>query len=136
MRAVLDTNVVVSAIFFRGVPGRVLEEWGGGAFELILTPVIFQEYQEVCTRLAVRFPGLEYNGVLSLILAEATLVADPPVGEPISADPDDDVFLRCAASAGAIIVSGDRHLLEVSGWNDVAVLQPAHFLARLEADQS
>ncbi|MDB4915976.1 MAG: hypothetical protein JWM95_3620 [Gemmatimonadetes bacterium] len=40
-------------------------------------------------------------------------------------DPDDDKFLTCAvASDTQVIVSGDKHLLDVSGWNGIEVLTP------------
>lgn len=45
MRVVLDTNVLVSGIFFAGVPGRVLEAWADGKFELVLSPSIFDELE-------------------------------------------------------------------------------------------
>ncbi len=48
---------------------------------------------------------------------------------PVSADRDDDVFLACALAGGAaVIVSGDRHLLAVSGWRGISVLSPRRFL--------
>lgn len=40
MRVVLDTNVFVSAVFFGGIPGKVLDLWRDGHIEL-LTPVEF-----------------------------------------------------------------------------------------------
>lgn len=47
MRCVLDTNVLMSGIFFGGVPGRVLEAWMSGRIELILSPEILAEYRTV-----------------------------------------------------------------------------------------
>jgi predicted nucleic acid-binding protein len=49
----------------------------------------------------------------------------------VSDDPDDDKFLACARSAGVpIVVSGDKHLLEVSGWESIDVLKPRQFVDR------
>ena len=59
MRAVLDTNVVVSGIFFGGLPRQILEVWGDAAFELVLSASIFDEYLRTCDRLGDRHPGLE-----------------------------------------------------------------------------
>ena len=107
MRVVLDTNVLVSGIFFAGVPGQILEVWGQGQFVLIATPSIFAEYEEVCRRLHLRFPSIEFEGVLVSLLRGARIVADPDPGPPISRDPDDDIFLRCALATQSVIVSGD-----------------------------
>ena len=38
MKAVLDTNVLISGIFFGGVPRQILDAWEGGRFELVLIP--------------------------------------------------------------------------------------------------
>jgi len=76
VRAVLDTNVVISAIFFGGLPRQILARWIDGGFELCLSPAIFDEYLKVCDRLAVSHPGLEYRELLAAILGHATLVTD------------------------------------------------------------
>jgi predicted nucleic acid-binding protein len=39
--------------------------------------------------------------------------------------------MRCADAAGAVVVSGDRHLLEADGWNGIRVLTPNELLAGL-----
>ena len=131
MRVVLDTNVLVSGIFFAGVPGQVLEAWADDKYELVLSPSIFDEYLQTCERLAASRPGLEYDAVLATIVGHGTLVADTDWDEPITADPDDDKFMLCARSAGALLVSGDSDLLDVSGWQGVEVLKPRAFLDQL-----
>lgn len=131
MKAILDTNVVVSGIFFGGVPGEVLETWWEDRFEFCFSPLIADEYLGTCDRLAAHRPNLAHQEVLADLLAQGSLVSDETAKGPITADPDDDKFMRCALAAGAVIVSGDRDLLEASGWNAVEVLTPRDFLARL-----
>ncbi len=59
------------------------------------------------------------------------MVNAPPLREPVSADPADDMFLAAAFAASATtIISGDRHLLEVSGWRGITVLTPRKFIDR------
>lgn len=128
MKVVLDTNVLVSGIFFGGAPRQILDAWVEGRFELFLTPLIFDEYLQTCGRLATSHPNLEYQAVLATIVGHGTLIADLAASDPITADPDDDKFMLCAESAGAIVVSGDKHLLEASGWSDVQVARPRDFL--------
>ena len=136
MRAVLDTNVVVSGIFFGGVPRTLLEAWAEGRFELVLTPSIFDEYLRVCERLATTKPDLEFRPILTTLVGHGTLIADPVVDEPITTDPDDDKFMQCALGATAVVVSGDSHLLEASGWRGVEVYTPRVFLKSLAVDGS
>ncbi len=132
MRAVLDTNVLVSGIFFGGVPGRILSAWAAGQFELVLSPPILDEYQRVGAELGRRYPGLtdHFAGILALLATQALMVSAPPLPQPVSQDSDDDMFLAAAlASATLLIVSGDHHLLAVSGWHDIVVVKPRQFLS-------
>ena len=131
MRVVLDTNILVFGIFFGGPPGAVLDAWADAKFELVLTPTIFDEYLSTCVRLAASYSGLEYQSVLAAIGGHGTLMADPPDTGPITPDPDDDKFLRCARDAGAVVVSGDKHLLSSSGWEGVRVLKARDLLDEL-----
>jgi len=53
----------------------------------------------------------------------------PPLLESVCDDPDDDKFLACALASGStIIVSGDKHLLKVSGYRKIEVLKPREFV--------
>lgn len=130
MRVVIDTNVLMSGIFFGGIPGRILGAWAEGRLELVLSPGILAEYRRVGAELAMRYPerGEALNPVLALVAMNAILVDAAPLPAPVSNDPDDDNFLAAARKAGAtVIVSGDRDLLDVSGWRNIAVVTPRQF---------
>ena len=131
MRVVLDTNVVVSAAFFGGPPRRVVDAWISGQLQVVLFPSIFDEYLSVCDRLRASYPGTDYQPLLTAFLAHGLLVADSSDKGTITADPNDDKFMRCALTADATVVSGDRHLLDVDGWRGVRVATPAQLLAHL-----
>ena len=128
MRIVLDTNVLVSAVFFGGVPGRILEGWRDGRLQLVLSVDILEEYQRVGQALASKYSGVDLNPFLNLLTVEAEIIEAPGLPTPVSADPDDDKFLACASAADVpIIVSGDRDLLEQNGWRGIRVLRPRQF---------
>jgi len=133
VRAVLDTNVVISGLFFGGVPRAILDLLVDGAFELILTPGILDEYLRTYERMATQHPELQTWQPLFGLLAYGTLLPDPEWRSAITQDPDDDQFLLCARDAGAVVVSGDRHLREASGWEGVRVLAPRAFLDLLSS---
>lgn len=131
MKVVLDTNVVVSGVFFGGVPGRILAAWSAGQFVLILSPPILDEYGRVGHELGRRHPEVNeaFEPVLTLIAMNAMIVDAPPLAGAVSADPDDDMFLAAAVAAQTeVIVSGDQDLLQVSGWRGIAVLTPRQFV--------
>jgi uncharacterized protein len=130
---VVDTNVIMSGIFFGGVPGRLLDAWAVGRVELVLSPAILDEYRRVGAELAATYPerGDAVTPVLALIAMNATLVDAAPLNEEVSADPDDDKFLAAAVAANThIVVSGDQHLLDVSGWRNIKILTPRQFADR------
>lgn len=127
-RAILDTNVFLSGIFFGGVPGRILDAWQAGHLALVLSPA----------ELAVRYPQAAalLHPLLAIVAQSATMVNAPELLEPVSADPDDDKFLaRAVASRTHVIVSGDKHLLRVSGWNRIEVLTPRQMADRYKLDR-
>ena len=131
MRVVLDTNVLVSGLFFGGISRAVLEAWATGRFELVVSPLIVDEYLRTCDRLSESHSGIQYREALAAVIGHATLVPDDP-SEPVAADPDDDKFLWCARDAGAVVVSGDADLVDVAGWQGVDVLRPRAFLESLD----
>ena len=128
MRVVLDTNVLISSIFFGGIPSQILGAWKEANFELAITIEIFEEYQRVANRLNQKYPGIDIDRVLNLIFLNSTVVDTDSAGIRISEDPDDDKFITCAKSAEAeVIVSGDHHLLDIGEYSGIKILRPADF---------
>ena len=131
MKVVLDTNVLISGVFFGGLPRRILEAWRDGGLEVVFSPQILAEYQRVGERLGERFEGVDLHPFLQLLGIHGRLQDAPGLEGPVTDDPDDDKFFACAYAAGVkIIVSGDDHLLRVSGWKGIEVLRPAEFCER------
>ncbi|MFQ5741790.1 MAG: putative toxin-antitoxin system toxin component, PIN family [Acidobacteriota bacterium] len=128
MNIVLDTNVLISGIFFSGIPGRILAAWAVGRFDLLATVEILIEYRRVAERLHDEFPAVEVKGILDLITQETRIIE--PVSIPATAcdDPDDLKFLSCALAGRAdYVISGDRALLRASGFQGLRVVTPREF---------
>jgi putative PIN family toxin of toxin-antitoxin system len=131
VRVVLDTNVLLSAILFAGTPGRVLEAWRNGKVELVIAPDIVDEYVRVAERLEERYDNVEIQPIIALVVQNATLVPATWLPGPVCDDPDDDKFLACALSSGTdIVVSGDKKLRAVSGYEGINVLTPRQLVDR------
>jgi len=131
VKVVLDTNVLVSGILFTGPPHQILLAWSEGRFELVFTSAIHDEYRRVGAELQHQFPRLDMAAALDLILVNAQAFTPAVLEGQVCADPDDDKFLACAVASGAsTIVSGDKHLLKVSGYCGIEVLRPRAFLER------
>ena len=132
MRVVLDTNVLISAIFFSGPPSRILSAWIDEKFELAASTQILDEYRKVADRIGERFPGVEVRPVLDRIALHALLAVPVRLPDDACADWDDIKFLECAVGRRAdCVVSGDRALLRSSGYDGIYVLTPRRFIERL-----
>ena len=129
MRIILDTNVLVSGIFFSGPPFRILKAWRDNKLQLVVSTDILGEYQRVAVILGEKYSQVDIHPVLDLLTVNSDIVTAPPLPEPVSVDPDDDKFIACALAADTkLIVSGDRHLLDVDGYQDIRVLKPRQFV--------
>lgn len=130
MRVILDTNVFVSGVFFSGPPFRILEAWRDRKLQLIASQEILEEYQRVGETLAEQFPGINLQPIIDLVTTNAEIFPNQVLPESVCEDPDDDKFLACALiSRCKVIVSGDRHLLKVSGFRGIKVVKPRQFIS-------
>lgn len=134
MRAVVDPNVLISALLTRdGAPARVLRAWLSGAFELIVSPMLLNELRRALgyPKLRKRVPEAEADGFLALLEHSAVVVEDPSTPLAIrSPDPGDDYLLALAAGQQAALVPGDGHLLSLRD-GDLPIYSPAEFIERL-----
>lgn len=130
MRVVLDTNVLISGIFFSGPPSEILKAWRGGHIQFVLSPEIIDEYVRVSKTLADEYPGVEIGAILTLVMAHSKTIQSPSLAHQVCEDPDDDKFLACALSSeeNMVIISGDKHLLKLSGYRGITVLTPRAFV--------
>jgi len=128
MKVVLDTNVLVSGVFWRGPASRILELWANEKIEVAVSPAMLMEYQRLLAELERDKPAGLADAWIVFITQHAVVIH--PVGYPRQCrDPDDDKFLHCALSAGArILVTGDKDLLSMGRVADVELLSPAAFL--------
>ena len=129
----LDTNVVVSALLFRGRAALLHAAWKRGEFRLVASEDIVGQYLRVLAYPKFR---LAPEQVLALFNQEIRTYLDlvPNVsGERVTSDPDDDKFLRVADTAHiATLVSGDPDILDLRPrWRGVTILTVAEAIKRL-----
>ncbi len=133
LRAVLDTNVFVSALLFGGPPGRIIPLWQQGRIVLLISAGVLKEYLRVLAYPKFRLTEKE---IKSLIEVEVL-----PFTEPIRTrtrlkvirkDPSDDKFLELAVGGKAnFIVSSDKHLLELAVCKGTGIISVAEFLKKM-----
>lgn len=103
MRVVVDTNVLMSGVFFGGVPGRILEAWRDGKLTLVVPPPVLEEYHRVGAVLAAQYQGVDLSPILALLTVHVDVVQPAALPEPLCDDPDDDTsswVARLPAASG------------------------------------
>jgi putative PIN family toxin of toxin-antitoxin system len=131
MKIVLDTNVLISGIFFSGPPYEILRAWRDGRVQILVSPSILDEYHRIGVELALQFQGVDLKPFLDLLTVQAEIVLAPALPPVIRDDPSDDKFLEAAVAGQAqYIVSGDKHLLKLSVFQGIEILKPRDFVQR------
>ncbi|MGI8729211.1 MAG: putative toxin-antitoxin system toxin component, PIN family [Solirubrobacteraceae bacterium] len=135
MRAVLDPNVVISALLSpRGAPAQVLRAFEDGAFELVVSELLLEELGRALAypKLSSRIPHHDALDAVSWLRRSALVVDDePPPANLASSDPGDDYLLGIAAAQRCLLVSGDHHLLDLAP--RLPVVTARDFLGMLDA---
>ena len=131
MRAVLDPNVLISALLApTGVPAALLRRWLDGDFELVVSEQLLAELRRALTypKLRSHISGDEAEAFIELLQRAGTIAPDAASPPRISRDLGDDYLLALARSTAAVLVSGDEDLLEV---RDAPVESPRSFMSKL-----
>lgn len=139
IRAVLDANVVVSAVLSPGgVPGQILDAWRAEHFALLASPPILEEVARVLDYPRIARLHRWPRGKVEQFIVELGAVAILTPGEitlnVVRNDPDDNRYLECAVEGDAdYVVSGDRDLLDIHVHQGIRILSPQAFLQALRA---
>lgn len=131
MNIVVDTNVIISAIFFGGLPRKFIEYFFKGDFAVFASPTIIREYIKTYREIYRKYESKGNPAVLHQIIAKMNIVL-PQYEISICRDHDDDKFISCALQAGCLyIVSGDKDLLSFKKVENVEMVTIAEFLKKL-----
>ena len=132
MRAVLDTNVVMSAIFFGGTPMKIVRAAFSKKVQLVASRAVMSEYREVAERLHEQFPSVNYRRPLSILESKLTMVRPVALRQTVCRDPDDDAIISCALGGKAkVICSGDGDLLALNGFRGLEIMAPSDFCQQM-----
>ena len=101
IKAILDTNVVVSGIFWKGNSSQILKAWQRGEFILAISPPILDEYRRVLVEMTTQHLIPVVTSILKLIELHSEMVEPVSFAKHICSDPDDDKFLEVAVAARA-----------------------------------
>ncbi|MGD8240835.1 MAG: putative toxin-antitoxin system toxin component, PIN family [Armatimonadota bacterium] len=130
MRVVIDTNVLISALFWGGAPRRVVDLAASGPFQAVTSPEMLAQLEGV---LAEDFdvPQDRLDSILRDVLSYAELVVADPEVEIDIRDPGDVKVIGCALAGRADwIVTGDNDLLDLGSAQGVVITTVGEFLQK------
>lgn len=128
IKAVLDTNVIISAIFWRGSPYKVMKKALQKEFVFVTSTDILEEVSE---RLENKFnlPPEEIGRLMDILLSYSSLINPTTKVNAVKADEKDNMIVECAIDGKAdVIVTGDRHLLDLEDYKSIKIISPTDFM--------
>lgn len=137
MRVVVDTNTVISALFWDGVPWQVYNAALSEQYTLLTTEALINELRSVLLRPKFAPALTAIQTTVDEIIVEYREIAEPVIPVEIGADDirdaKDRVVLACAVGGKAdYIISGDKDLLVLVTYQDIPIVKAAQFVQLLE----
>ena len=135
MRVVLDTNIIISGLFWTGTPSLLIK-YILQSHTLCFTSETLGELEKVLTyeKFKPRIAQLSFTipAFIDTLTKHAFVVGKPSYQiQIIQQDPDDNKFLEAAlATCTDVIVSGDIHLLGLKQFEGIPIMRSTAFLKR------
>ena len=131
MKAVIDTNVFVSGIFWKGKPEIILDAWISSKFILLISKPIFDEYSITFREISDGRRDDLVEKWLYLITQFSHCIKIHQEFK-LCRDPSDNKWLNCAVSGNAdFLVSGDKDLLILKNISNIPIIKPAEFIKKI-----
>ena len=133
-RVILDTNVLISALLFKGKLSNMRELWRTGKIVPLISREMFDELRRVLAYPKFFLTRAEIRSILEgeiLPFFEVVDVSRQVKG--VCRDPADDKFISCAISGRAdYIVTGDRALSDLKRYQSIRIIHSSDFLRMFE----
>ncbi|OJI09319.1 putative toxin-antitoxin system toxin component, PIN family [candidate division WWE3 bacterium CG09_land_8_20_14_0_10_39_24] len=129
IKAVLDTNVYISAIIFGGNPRAIIELCINNMVDTYTSSLILLE---IAKKLQSKFLWNRTDVALAIktISKTSKVIVPQQKFNVVNEDPTDNKIIECAVAASAsFIVTGDRHLLSLEKFKGIKIVSPKDFLS-------
>ena len=129
MMVVLDTNVFISGIFWKGSSNKVLTDWRNGKFTLVTSLEAVSEIIKVLKDFKIKLSDDMIKEWVDLIVRNSMIVEPKEKIDAVKDDPKDNIFIETDV-AGSVdyIVSQDNHLLKLREFRGIKIITPEEFL--------
>ena len=131
MKVVLDTNVFISGVFWKGDSNRIILAWKEGKIKLVVSLEAISELARVLRDSKIKMPHELIKEWIDLIIKNSELVKIQNKIKIIKEDPTDDIFLETALIGRAkYIITQDAHLLKLKEFRGIRIITPGDFLKK------
>jgi len=128
MKVVLDTNVFVSGIFWKGDSNMTLAAWKEMKFTLVISAELISEITKVLNDFKIKLPKNMIEEAVGLIIRNSILVEPKEKINVVKDDTKDNMFIEAAVSGDvSYIVSQDKHLLRLKEFRGIKIICPVEF---------
>jgi putative PIN family toxin of toxin-antitoxin system len=130
-RVTADSNIFISAFLRGGKPLELLDLARAGQIDLAVTDAILDEIGRVFAT-KFRVSAQDIQEFREEIIGFAKRVSPSETLDVVKADSTDDRILECAVAAGSeVVVSGDKHLLDLGSYRGIKIVRLSDFLAQV-----
>lgn len=123
VRIVLDTNVIISAMIFKGEVSKIVSLWKNGTIIPLFSKETFGEFKKVLTYPKFALSPEEIEVFIEEILPFSEVVDVKEEVSGVCRDPEDDKFLSCAVSGAAdMIITGDAGITILRRYRGIPIM--------------
>ena len=128
MKVVLDTNIFISGIFWKGSSNRVINNWREGKFILVTSLEAVSEIIKILKDFKIKLSDEMIKEWVDLIVRNSIIVEPKEKIDAVEDDPKDNIFIETAVAGNAdYIVSQDTHLLKLKEFRGIKIITPEEF---------
>jgi uncharacterized protein len=133
IRAVVDTNVIVSGLIFRGLPLEVIRAAWRDRFTWVTSPVLIEETFRVLQSEKFHLSEVDFQSLTGRLFEKAEIILPQNEIRLITRRPQDNRVLECAVEGGcSLVVTGDRRdLLSLKCYRKIDIIAVREFLSRI-----
>jgi uncharacterized protein len=127
-RVVLDTNTLISALLFSGLPSGLVPLWQTRQILPLVSRPILQEYLRALAYPKFDLGQSEIRGLIDEEFLPFVQIVRTTPRLPVTRDPEDNKFLECGlAGRAAYVITGDKDLLILDPFRGIRILTPRQF---------
>ena len=128
MKVVLDTNIFISGIFWKGSSNRIITNWKEGKFTLVTSLEAISEVIKILKDFKIKLSDEMIKEWVDLIVRNSMIVEPKEKIEAVKDDPKDNIFIETAVVGNAdYIISQDNHLLKLKDFGGIKIITPEEF---------